>query len=136
MTAEDVKFTIEQNLKPDSPGGSAPFFRINLDRIEIPDKYTIVLHFKNRLWEVPAQVSQFVGYQNITSKKYMETVGEEKAALHPIGTGSVPPRRGPAGRLPPLRGGAQALAADAGVQGAGGAPDSRRRGAAVRSAHG
>ncbi len=88
MTAEDVKFTIEQNLKPDSPGGSAPFFRINLERIEIPDKYTIVLHFKNRLWEVPAQVSQFVGYQNITSKKYMETVGEEKAALHPIGTGS------------------------------------------------
>ena len=87
MTAEDVKFTIEQNLRPDSPGGSAPFFRINLDRIEIPDKYTIVLHFKNRLWEVPAQVSQFVGYQNITSKKYLETVGEEKAALHPIGTG-------------------------------------------------
>ena len=48
----------------------------------------------------------------------------------------LPPRRGSAGRLPPLRGGAQALAADAGVQGAGGAPDSRRRGAAVRSAHG
>lgn len=87
VTAEDVKFTIEQNLRPDVPGGSAPFFRINLDRIEIPDKHTIVLHFKNRLWEVPAQLSQFVGYQNITSKKYLETVGEEKAALHPIGTG-------------------------------------------------
>ncbi len=87
MTAEDVKFTIEQNLKPDAQGGSAPFFRINLDRIETPDKYTVVMYFKNRLWEVPAQVSQFVGYQNITSKKYLESVGEEKAALHPIGTG-------------------------------------------------
>ncbi len=87
MTAEDVKFTIEQNLKPDAQGGSAPFFRINLDRIETPDKYTVVMHFKSRLWEVPAQVSQFVGYQNITSKKYLESVGEEKAALHPIGTG-------------------------------------------------
>ncbi|HEY7364105.1 MAG TPA: ABC transporter substrate-binding protein [Methylomirabilota bacterium] len=87
MTAEDVKFTIEQNLRPDVQGGSAPFFRINLDRIELPDKHTIVLHFKNRLWEVPAQVSQFVGYQNITSKKYLEKVGEDKAALHPIGTG-------------------------------------------------
>src|SRR5437764_1243364 len=27
MTAEDVKFTVAQNLKPDSQGGSAPFFR-------------------------------------------------------------------------------------------------------------
>jgi ABC-type transport system substrate-binding protein len=87
MTGEDVKFTVEQNLRPDVQGGSAPFFRINLDRIELPDKHTIVMHFKNRLWEVPAQVSQFVGYQNITSKKYLETVGEDKAALHPIGTG-------------------------------------------------
>ncbi len=87
MTAEDVKFTIEQNLKPEAQGGSAPFFRGNLDRIETPDKYTVVMHFKNRLWEVPAQVSQFVGYQNITSKKYMESVGEEKAVMHPIGTG-------------------------------------------------
>jgi hypothetical protein len=40
MTAEDVKFTVEQNLKPDSAGGSAPFFRGNLDRIETPDKLT------------------------------------------------------------------------------------------------
>jgi peptide/nickel transport system substrate-binding protein len=87
MTGEDVKFTLEQNLRPDVQGGSAPFFRINLDRIELPDKHTVVMHFKNRLWEVPAQVSQFVGYQNITSKKYLETVGEDKAALHPIGTG-------------------------------------------------
>ena len=85
--AEDVKFTIEQNLKPDAPGGSAPYFRNNLDRIEIPDKLTIVLHFKGRLWDVPSQFSQFVGYQNITSKKYLESVGEDKAAAHPIGTG-------------------------------------------------
>jgi peptide/nickel transport system substrate-binding protein len=87
MTADDVKFTIEQNLKPDAQGGSAPFFRASLERIETPDKHTVVMHFKQRLWEVPAQVSQFVGYQNITSRKYLESVGEEKAALHPIGTG-------------------------------------------------
>jgi len=87
LTADDVKFTIEQNLKPDAQGGSAPFFRTTLDRIDTPDKLTVVMHFKTPLWEVPAQVSQFVGYQNITSKKYLEAVGEEKAALHPIGTG-------------------------------------------------
>jgi peptide/nickel transport system substrate-binding protein len=87
MTAEDVKFTVEQNLKPDAQGGSAPFFRAHLDRIETPDKLTVVMHFKNRVWEVPSNFTQFVGYQNTTSKKYIESVGEDKAALHPIGTG-------------------------------------------------
>jgi peptide/nickel transport system substrate-binding protein len=87
LTAEDVKFTVEQNLKPDAQGGSAPFFRRYLDRIEIPAKHTIVMYFKEPAWEVPSLFSQFVGYQNPTSKKYLETVGEEKAALHPIGTG-------------------------------------------------
>src|SRR5499425_2939506 len=85
MTAEDVKFTVEQNLKPDAQGGSAPFFRTHLDRIETPDKHTVVMHFKNRVWEVPSNFTQFVGYQNIVSKKYLESVGEDKAALHPIG---------------------------------------------------
>ena len=87
LSAEDVKFTVEQNLKPDSGGGSAPFFRANLDRIETPDKLTMVLHFKNRVWEVASNFTQFVGYQNVVPKKYLESVGEEKAALHPIGTG-------------------------------------------------
>ena len=87
MTAEDVKFTVEQNLKPDAQGGTAPYLRANLDRIEMPDKLTVVMHFKTRLWDVPSQFSQFVGYQNITSKKYLESVGEEKASSHPIGTG-------------------------------------------------
>ena len=87
LAAEDVKFTVEQNVKPDSGGGSAPFFRKELDRIETPDKLTVVMHFKSRVWEVPSLFTQFVGYQNTISKKYVESVGEEKAALHPIGTG-------------------------------------------------
>jgi peptide/nickel transport system substrate-binding protein len=87
LTAEDVKFTVEQNVKPDSGGGSAPFFRQNLDRIEIPEKHTVVMHFKNRVWEAPSNFTQFVGYQNTVPKKYLESVGEQKAALHPIGTG-------------------------------------------------
>jgi len=87
LTAEDVKFTVEQNMKPDAQGGSAPYFRRYLDRIETPAKHTLVMYFKEPAWEVPSLFSQFVGYQNPTSKKYLETVGEEKAALHPIGTG-------------------------------------------------
>ena len=118
MTAEDVKFTVEQNLKPDAQGGSAPFFRAHLDRIETPDKLTVVMHFKNRVWEVPSNFTQFVGYQNITSKKYIESVGEDKAAPPSDRHRPLPPRRGQAGRLPPLRGGAEPLAQDARLQGA------------------
>src|SRR6266542_1631638 len=87
LTAEDVKFTIEQSFKSDALGGSAYFFRNHLDRLEIPDKLTLVMHFKTRQWIVPSLFTQYVGYQNVTSKKYMESVGEDKAASHPIGTG-------------------------------------------------
>ena len=87
LTAEDVKFTVEQSFKPDALGGSAYFFRNHLDRIDTPDKHTVVMHFKSRAWMVPSLFTQYVGYQNVTSKKYMESVGEQKAAAHPIGTG-------------------------------------------------
>jgi peptide/nickel transport system substrate-binding protein len=87
FTAEDVKFTLEQSFKPDALGGSAYFFRNHLERIETPDKLTLVLHFKTRQWIVPSLFSQYVGYQNPISKKYFESVGEAKASAHPIGTG-------------------------------------------------
>ena len=87
LTAEDVKFTVEQSHRKDALGGSAYFFRNHLDRIETPDKLTVVLHFKTRQWIVPSLFTQFVGYQNVISKKYFESVGEQKAAVHPIGTG-------------------------------------------------
>jgi peptide/nickel transport system substrate-binding protein len=87
LTAEDVKFTVEQSHKPDALGGSAYFFRNHLDRIETPDTLTLVLHFKTRQWMVPSLFTQYVGYQNVISKKYFESVGEQKAAAHPIGTG-------------------------------------------------
>src|SRR5262249_3657386 len=38
-------------------------------------------------WIVPSLFTQYVGYQNVVSKKHIESVGEQKAAAHPIGTG-------------------------------------------------
>jgi peptide/nickel transport system substrate-binding protein len=87
VTGEDVKYTVEQSFKPDAIGGSAYFFRNHLDRIELPDKLTVVMHFKSRQWMVPSLFTQYVGYQNVVCKKYMESVGEQKASIHPIGTG-------------------------------------------------
>jgi peptide/nickel transport system substrate-binding protein len=87
LTSDDVKFTVEQSFKPDALGGSAYYFRTNLDRIETPDKLTVAMHFKTRQWIVPSLFTQYVGYQNVMPRKYLETVGEQKAAAHPIGTG-------------------------------------------------
>jgi peptide/nickel transport system substrate-binding protein len=116
LTGEDVKFTVEQNLRPDVQGGSAPFFRTQLDRIEVPEPYTVVIYFKTPVWEVPSHFSQFVGYQNVTSKKYLESVGEDKAAQHPIGTWPLSARRRQTGGFSPLPGSGEPLAADAGLQ--------------------
>ena len=87
LTADDVKFTVEQSHRPDALGGSAYFFRNHLDRIETPDKLTVVMHFKTRQWIVPSLFTQYVGYQNVISRKYFESVGEQRAAAHPVGTG-------------------------------------------------
>ena len=47
FTSDDVKFTVEKNLNPELPGGDVPWFRAQLDGIEAPDKYTVVMHFKS-----------------------------------------------------------------------------------------
>src|SRR5438128_11276576 len=67
LTAEDVKWTVEQSFKPDALGGSAYYFRNNLERIETPDKLTVVMHFKSRKWIVPSLLYQYVDYQNVTT---------------------------------------------------------------------
>ena len=89
LTAEDVKFTIEQHFKPGAIGAGIRWCKSMLDRVEAPDKYTLVLYLKKPAWDVPTQFSSGVGYMNIASKKYLEKVGEEKARQHPIGSGPL-----------------------------------------------
>src|SRR5262249_11035725 len=74
-------------LKPDAIGGDAGFFKLYLDKVETPDKYTVVITFKAPLWEAPTHFAQQIGYANVISKKQVETLGEEKAAEMPAGTG-------------------------------------------------
>ena len=87
LNAEDVKYSLEQNLRPDANGLQAgPIFKANLDGIDTPDKYTVVVRFKNPMWDGALWMSNY-GVQSIWSKKYLEQTGLEKAAQHPIGTG-------------------------------------------------
>ena len=110
MTAEDVKFTVEQSLKPDALGGSAYFFRNHLDRIETPDKLTVVLHFKTRQWIVPSLFTQYVGYQNVDQQEVLRAGRRAEGLDASDRHRPLPSRRGQARRPPPLRGGAQPLA--------------------------
>src|SRR5260370_7571884 len=65
LTAEDVKFTVEQNMKPDAGGGSAPFFRNNLQRVQTPPNPTAVRRFKNPAREVAPHFTQFTPHPHL-----------------------------------------------------------------------
>jgi len=88
LTSDDVKFSLEQNLREDASGlQSGRLFQAFLEQIETPDKYTVVMHWNRGMWELLDEFTPFACLQTITSKKYVEEVGEDAAALHPVGTG-------------------------------------------------
>ncbi len=88
LTAEDVKFTIELNMKPTSVNTRASELRQKIRSMEVVDRYTLVIQFKEPdplffLTFEPTEASQMP----IVCKKYIEKVGEEKANRIPIGSG-------------------------------------------------
>ena len=88
LTSEDVKWSLEQNLREDATGAQAArLFQAFLEDIETPDEYTVVMHWNREMWELLDEFAPFFSCQTIASKKYIEEVGEEAALLHPIGTG-------------------------------------------------
>ena len=87
LTSEDVKWSIEQTLRPDAQGFANVVFQQSLESIEAPDKYTVVTNWKRGFWEALDQLCILGANPNITCKAYMEKVGEEAAMSHPIGTG-------------------------------------------------
>jgi peptide/nickel transport system substrate-binding protein len=87
VTAEDVKYSIERLLAPDSIVGPASAMRRLIDKVEAPEQSRVVIQLK-----VP-DIEFLKGYmsngvcQQIVCKKYVQSVGDEKANGHPIGTG-------------------------------------------------
>src|SRR6266511_1382681 len=88
VTAEDVKFTFASIVKEGSSNALAPWFR-PLTSMEIEDPHTIALRFEKPMVTFDNRVTQglFPSAAFIHSKKYIETVGEEGAERHPVGTG-------------------------------------------------
>jgi len=89
FTAEDVKFTLTSIAREGSANGLAPEFRL-IKSMDIEDPYTITFRFAKPFVAFGHKVTQglFASSAFIHSKKYIETVGEEAAERHPVGTGS------------------------------------------------
>lgn len=83
MTAEDVKFSVERYMKPESKNPWAPMYRKTIDRIEIPDPYTMVIHAK--IVDAPFAITGFGMF--VVPKKYIEEKGEKYFQENPVGTG-------------------------------------------------
>jgi peptide/nickel transport system substrate-binding protein len=88
VTAEDVKFTFTSIAKEGSANSLAPEFRL-IKSIDIEDPYTLTIRFDKPFVAFGNKVTQglFASVAFIQPKKYIETVGEEGAERHPVGTG-------------------------------------------------
>ena len=85
LTAEDVKFSMERVLKPETKSTRRPFFVNTVDRIETPDAQTVVFRLKQK---DGAFLNKLAGYLYIVPKAYVESLKTPEAfAQAPVGTG-------------------------------------------------
>jgi peptide/nickel transport system substrate-binding protein len=86
MTAEDVKFSFELLMGKDAIATTTPQWRKNIEKLEAVDRYTFRLTLKAPDPDVLFELSSAREVQ-IVSKKQIESVGLDKAAQKPAGTG-------------------------------------------------
>ncbi|MCG8686353.1 MAG: ABC transporter substrate-binding protein [Desulfobacterales bacterium] len=85
MTAEDVKFSFERIIDPESSSSEKGNWG-QLDRVEIIDTYTVKLVFKDRMVQLfTSTLPSNSGM--IVSKNAATELGREKFSFNPVGTG-------------------------------------------------
>lgn len=87
LTSEDVKYSLERLAAQDSIAGPAGILRTSFASIEAPDPYKVVINLKVSMPDLLIGYLADTNQAVIVSKKYVTTAGDEKANLHPIGTG-------------------------------------------------
>ena len=85
FTAEDVKFTFERILAPDSTHSYRRGFQDSLERVEVVDPHTARFVLKNP-WPAFFTTARY-GLAHIVPKNYYEKVGQKGFKEKPIGTG-------------------------------------------------
>ncbi len=85
FSAEDVKFSMERVLRPETQSTRRPFFVNTVERVEVPDPTTVVFHLKQR---DGAFLNKLAGYLYIVPKAYFGSLKSPEAyAQAPVGTG-------------------------------------------------
>jgi peptide/nickel transport system substrate-binding protein len=85
VTAEDVKYSYERIMRKGSTNMLKKRFQSFTERIDVVDPYTVKIHFKKPTPEFQQHIC--LKQAAIVCKKYIETVGDEKARWEPIGSG-------------------------------------------------
>jgi peptide/nickel transport system substrate-binding protein len=84
VTAKDVKFSIERAMRPELKYRGGPGLMRSIDRIEVMDDHHLTVYFKS---PCPAFFDFSTQHLGIVPKAYVEKVGDEEFAKHPIGAG-------------------------------------------------
>ena len=91
VTSEDVKFSWEQYLNPDSNQSTSPLLSQavcgDISNFEIVDDQTFKVHACDPVIYLATTLSQAIPGLPITSKKYFEDKGTDYANTHPLGSG-------------------------------------------------
>jgi peptide/nickel transport system substrate-binding protein len=87
ITSEDVKFSIERNISEDSITTSARVLKKMIDKVEAPDRYTVVLRLTAPSGLLHWNFSPYEGDTFFYPKAYFEQVGADAFAKKPIGSG-------------------------------------------------
>jgi peptide/nickel transport system substrate-binding protein len=84
VTAKDVKFSLERAMSPELKFRYGGEMGRKIDRIEVIDDHHVVVYLKSPF---PAFLAISELYLGIVPKAYVEKVGNEEFAKHPIGAG-------------------------------------------------
>jgi len=88
VTAQDVKFSLERVMSPESISSGAAALRRAVDRIEVVDDLSVRAYTKGVIPQFAASLSRAVFMEgSVMPKKYIETVGAKGFRDKPIGSG-------------------------------------------------
>jgi peptide/nickel transport system substrate-binding protein len=88
VTAQDVTFSLERTMSPESIASGAAALRRAVDRIEVVDDHTVRVYTKGVIPHFAASLSRAVFMEGtVMPKKYFEKVGEKGFREKPIGSG-------------------------------------------------
>ncbi len=88
LTAEDVKFSLEQFMSPRSTSVNANYLRSVIKDIQVPDPTTAIIELKKRSPVLPYYFSQTQHQEGVVlPKKYMTEKGLDGFNASPVGSG-------------------------------------------------